>query len=858
MSKVLEEYKDIYEGFLKRARDLIVDGHWYEKENRFKFQIKKDDFNHVQNATEAVVDALETLIGAVEGERDKPGVQPYIRGVVSTINIHLDRISKYYPKNKPSDIRSKEHKREEGTFQQHIFKGEQKIKSKLKGLNIDNDMSDVSIDFFDKVLATIPMRKVLCDRNEKIRAKVESLDIDWDIILDNGLFINMHKRDIPEYNSSKHFWDQDIETLRFWVSEYNKCVKGYTIDGYKMTPSLYFHINFFKTPIKNLGNKITNPPLRDNEWYFDEIQKYAKEKAKEMVRAGIIIYGTRRFSKTTQEVSHIHQGILANPAETGSVTSSNDIDLASIVDKLKKSLDYIVPAFRLNINSGKSFDSEVIFGIKSSSGRESYEHFILRITNTDGGSKKGSQKTAGGNPIVFISDEIGKSSFVKAYEAAIPSFESDSGWVCIPIYTGTGGEEDLSQDAEKVLANPTNYGFLEMNWDLLEYGIPKEAITWKRRPFGWFIPAQMSTYTGMRKIKTNFADFLGIDSEELRKIEFHQTDWIHNSKKITEIRSKLKGPSLTAEKVFRPIDPDECFMSAKTNPFPTDAIKIYKERIISETNEETGSGIPITLRRDDKDSSKIIYDITKKKTAVFPHPGGFVDAHGLLFGEFPETAPPRFRFIAGLDDYKHEESDGDSVGAFYIFDRIERKIVYSLASRPDPHGYLHLQIHMALDAWNAICFPENEDMKIKEYFDRLHVTDMYLGVGFDPYGKFSIFSNGNRKYGWQPDKNTAPFVRNLVVDYAKEIVGEGDIATQGFERIEDIQLLEEMIKYKEGGNFDRIVGFGSALLYDYYLTSKHIFPRAPRRIEQEDKDTKKQANKPIRNKYFTPKRRNLF
>ena len=1209
MSRALEEYKDIYSGFLGRARDLIVSGHWHLKKNSKFFKAKKEDFDHVQNATEAVVDALETLLEAVDGDRQKPGVQPYIKEVLSTINIHLDRVEKYYDSNLPQDHKSNEDKRSEGTFQQYIFKGEQKIRAKIKTLNIENDMSHLTINFYDKAIATLPMKDMLCQRDSKIRAKVESLDIDWDLIMDNGLYINMGKKDVPEYNAAKHFWEQDEETLQFWVSEYNKIKRGYTVDGYHISPSLYFHINFFKTPIKNHGNKIMNPPLRDNEWYFDEIKKYAEKKAKEMERAGVIIYGTRRFSKalkddeplyyedgerpigeakvgdkiygadgnltkivgvypqgevdlytvkfgdgrevvccdehlwyvydyqakkyktlplkeiisngysykrsrmwkekerestiynyyipltepvnykkkdlsldpyflgvwlgdghskatrvttmdseiveelkryckevgtdlnyiadcgeaktyslrtqnglknyittqlkekklwgnkhipkeyyrgsveqrlellrglmdtdgtigkggggisfvsskeglakdvlqlcrslginsyikkhegaytkksgelntywkvtmftnlpifklkrkleridttpnksregkrhrvpitsieyleksnatcirvdnidklfltrdyivthnTTQEASHVHHGMVTNTAETGTVTSSNATDLASIIDKIKKSLDYVEPAFRLNINSGKDFEKEVLFGLKSSSGRESYEHFTLSITNTESGSKKGSQKTAGGNPKVFVGDEIGKSTFITSYQAAIPSFESDEGFVCIPIYTGTGGDEDLSEDAEKVLTNPTNYGFLDMDWDILEYGVPKEAITWQRRTFGWFIPAQMSTYTGMRKIKTNFAEFLGIESEELSKIVFYKTDWIHNTEEIKRKRSKMRGATLTAEKVFRPIDPDECFMSAKNNPFPAEAIKVYRAKLISETNDETGPGKPIVLRRD-KDTGKVYFKNSSEKMAMFPHPGGFINAPGLLFGEFPETTPPRFRFIAGFDDYKHEQSDGDSVSGFCIFDRIERRIVFSLAARPDPHGDLHSQIHMALDAWNAICFPENEDMKIKEYFDRIHQAHLYLGEGFDPYGKFARFSNTNRKYGWQPDKFTTPFVRGLVTDYAKEVMVEGE-GERGFERIEDIYLLEEMVKYRDGKNYDRIIGLGSALLYDYYLTSKHIFPRMPKTQSEEDTHKKKTVKKPTKSVYYAQTRRRLF
>ena len=800
----------------------------------------------------------------------KPGIQPYINEVVSTINIHLERIRNYYPKNNPKSFKTRDSKREEGTFQQHIFKGEQKIKKRLKGLNINNNMDHVQFEFYDETIATIPMKEVLCLRNPLIAAKVESLEANWELIIDNGLFINMDRKDVPEYNPDKHFWEQDPDVLQFWISEYNKIKHGYDIDGYHMSGWMYFHINFFKTPIKNLDNKITNPPLRDNEWYFDEIVKYAEKKASEMEDAGVIIYGTRRFAKTTDEASHFHRGIIIFPTETGSLSSSNGEDLESIIDKLKKSLEYIEPAFRINILSGKDFDTKkpTRFGLKSKSGRESYEHFSLRIINTDSGSKKGSQKTAGGNPKIYVSDEIGKSSFIKAYEAAIHSFESDDGWVTIPIHTGTGGDEDLSEDAQKVLTDPTNYRFLEMDWDILEYKIPKEAITWKRRKFGWFIPAQMSTYTRMRKIETNLADFLDLDSEELRKVKFFQTDWVHNSEVIRQKRKKLKGAQLISEKVFRPIDPEECFMSAKNNPFPATEAKMRKERLIAEGNEETGTGKPVLLERDEKDPTKIrIRDGYKKSIAKWPHPGGFIDSPFILYeADIPDTKPPMYRYVAGFDDYKHEQSDGDSVGAFYIFDRIKRKIVLSIATRPNPHGLLHKQIHMALDAYNAICFPENEDMDIKKYFDKLGLSYKYLGEGFDVSAKLNFNNTGNRKYGWQPGKFTTPFAIGLVIDYCKQEIEikdeDGNVIDikLGIELIEDIHLLEEIVMYKEDGNYDRIIAFASALFYDHYCTITYKVPRIIKKKKEEENSrwVGNQKQKKSRNKYFNKTRRKLL
>lgn len=1213
--RFLAEYKDIYSGYLDRTRSLIVDGYWHLRDNRRAFKLKGEDFSHIQNASEGVLEALEILISQAEGNRDKPGVQVYINEVLSTINIHLDRISKYYPKNNPKGFKTKEDQRDEGKFQLQVFKGEQKIRAKIRDLNIENNMDNLEIKFFDNVLATLPMKEMLCNRSSKIAAKCESLDIDWDLIMDNGMFINMKKRDIPDYNEEKHFWDQEIPALQFYVSEFNKIKKGLNIDGYEMTPWMYFHLNYFKTPIKNQGNKIMNPPLRDNEWYLDEIKKYAKKKAEELESAASMIYGSRRWSKalrddeplyyedgerpigdakigdkiygadgkltnivgvypqgkvdlykvsfgdgrdviscdehlwyvydyqakiyktlplkeimnggysyerkrkwgdadristiykywipltqpieyqtqslnidpyylglwlgdghsdstritsmdqeiidyiesyskeigmncrvsstpskafdiglstdpnktnpllntlreygviqnkhipeiffkssveqrlellrgimdtdgtigvggggikitlasqilsqnilklcrtlginsqitkgtgtyikkngelntfwtvtmftdlpifklkrklkridvtpnpsrenkkyrvpitnidyvennnatcirvdnkdklfltrdcvvthnTTGESSHTHHGILIYTAETGTITSTTEKDLNSMVDKIKKSLDNIHPAFKLNIMSGKGFDKEVLFGLKSGSGRISYEHFNLGITNTDGGSKKGGQKTAGGNPIVYVADEIGKDSFLKAHRAAVPSFEADNGWACLPIYSGTAGEEDLSKDAETVLRNPKANDFIEMDWDILEYGIPKEHISWNRRRFGWFLPAQMAIKTGHRKIKTNLADFLKIDSEELSKVTMNVTDWEHNLKVIKERRKSMTGEDLQQEIVFRPIDPEECFMSAKKNPYPAQGIKRHKERLQNEGDEVYGLAKKIDLYRDPENRNIIKHELSKKDVNVYPHDGSFTDHAALLYDDFPDTRPSDpYRFVAGFDDVKQDESSGDSIPSFMIFDRLKRKIVFSLANRTDPKIELYKYMHMALDAWNAKCFMENEDMDFKKYLDRVSDPSLYLYKGFDAYDDFSKFQNGKRKFGWRPDKNTVPIIRGYTLDYVKDNQDEEDKdgnvthTVSGYERIEDIQLLEEMIKYKPDGNFDRLVSFGSCLAIDYYLTSKYITPHSA--TQRTNEDRKQQFKRP-RNKFFTGKSRSPF
>src|SRR5690606_11673627 len=322
--------------------------------------------------------------------------------------------------------------------------------------------------------------------------------------------------------------------------------------------------------------------------------------------------------KSTCEASFTHYKLLTNPAKNGVLTATNEKDILSITDKLNISLENISFPFYVYTNS-RDWKKQVKFGLKEKTGRE-YKLFYLDIINTDGGSRKGGQKTAGGNPIVFVMDEAGKESFLDSYNAAIPSFESEHGWACTPFYVGTGGDEDLSSEAEKVLHDPQEYRFIEMDWDILEWQIPKEAITWKRRKFGWFIPAQMGQRTGHRKIKRPFSDFLEIKSKELSMITIEQTDWVNNTKICLEKRDKFKKNKnqLQQEKVFYPLDPDECFMSAKKNPFNSEQARKQKEYL-------TESGLWDRRRQlFIKENGKLESIISTKELAPYPHKGGTI------------------------------------------------------------------------------------------------------------------------------------------------------------------------------------------------------------------------------------------
>ena len=218
---------------------------------------------------------------------------------MGSLKIQLDRIRKYYPKNKPKGFQKKEDQKEEGKFQRLIFKGERNIKDKLRELDIENTMESFSFDFHSEKIASLIFKDTLCEFSDTIRAKVEALEIDWDYMDDKRFFINIPKKEVPDWNHTKHFWEQEKESLQFYIGEYNKIKKGFYVGDYFVHPWLYFHINFFKTNIPTLNDRgvieevVKNVDFRRTEWYFAEILKKAEEKKS----GAIFLYGSRRIGK---------------------------------------------------------------------------------------------------------------------------------------------------------------------------------------------------------------------------------------------------------------------------------------------------------------------------------------------------------------------------------------------------------------------------------------------------------------------------------------------------------------------------------------------------------------------------------
>jgi hypothetical protein len=664
------------------------------------------------------------------------------------------------------------------------------------------------------------------------------------LINSNEFFINV--KNPPPYNPSKHFFEQSKDTLQFYLEEERKMREGLTIGGVFIHPWLYFHLNFFKTPIPQPDGqeKRMNPPLRDNEWYFAENLQEAQDK-----KAGLALFGSRRYSKSTIEASYIAWTNMTREGGVTEVVGGDDGDLKNLGRLLNETFTYMHPAFQLP-RTKNDWEKVINFGVKDKAGVE-YLYSQIIIKNADGGKDKSSEKGAGLSPIGFIIDEFGKFPFLSFFQGAIPSFETEFGWKLVPLLAGTGGNEELSADAYRLLSNPTAYNILPMNWDKLENKLEeKDLITWTRKSFGMYIPGQMSLMSGIKKLETNLGDYLKNDDEGLKNIKMKSTDWKTSKEAIEAKRLSLAQDKAAQNKqiMYYPLDPDDCFMSRIDNPFEVKIAKQHRDKLIEEG--KTGRLVDIRV-----EGGKYKAELSGKTRAQFPFPGGIHDAPIVLYGDLPDMKPPYSLNVGGLDPYKQVKSTTDSVGVMYILQRATdptvapcERIMASYASRPNSIEIFNRNCEVLSEAFNAEVLMENADQSFIQYLESKNKAELILAEGVD----LSKFINPNSKpstnFGLYPTVKNQDFLLKLVIAYANKVHelgydGDGNIITKyGVEYIDDIDLLQEIIDYKPGGNFDRIIAFGHALVWARRLDSVGIIPDTLSAKERQEHMRKNRPN----------------
>lgn len=547
---------------------------------------------------------------------------------------------------------------------------------------------------------------------------------------------------------------------------------------------------------------------------------------------------------------------------THNVIGSSKEDLMSLGEYLEFGLDNIHPYLRIN-RTGNDWFKEVIMGTKTVNNIRDV-HARIRITNIDSGKAGASLKTASGTPYTSIYDEVGKFPFLAAYLQGRPAHMMHGRMRGMMICSGTGGNVEKSQDAQKVMNNPAEYGFIVMNYDLLNKRCLKP--TWRISQSGCFVPAQMSH--AYDKETTTLDKYLGIEKATgLKKIDIQVSKFDDNTKKIKSRLDELvkKDRALyVQERMAFPLSIDDCFLNTNVNRFPVEDALKHKSRLL----EEGRPGKTVDIYQ--TDGMKMGYHFSDKQLADYPFQGGNIDTPVVIYEDPPEEGGVfDYTYVSSLDPYKSDKADTDSVGSFYVLKRYVKIndpfaycIVASYASRPPSSDDFCRNCEILQEAYGAKCLMENADRMYEFYLTRRNKQLMLLEDGERLAGKIiRAGARQNNKLGLAPTVPNQRMLFNTVIQYCWEdvVVGYDDdgneITQKGIYRIPDIELLDEIIAFGPGANTDRIIAFGHALLLAKYYDDMGYMPES---TTQKENQKKRERKKMEQVKGFTVRRHNPY
>lgn len=576
------------------------------------------------------------------------------------------------------------------------------------------------------------------------------------------------------------------------------------------------------------------------------------------------------FLTTNYIVTHntaIMSSLLARNATmtynlTHNVIGASKEDLANMGEYLEFGLDNLPPYLIIN-RTGNDWTKEVVLGTRNINNQRDV-HARIRITNVDDGKTRGSLKTAGGTPYTSIYDEVGKFPVLGAWLAGRPAHMMHGRMRGVCLMAGTGGNVEKSQDAQKIMNSPDEYGFIIMNYDILNKRVIKP--TWRICKSGCFVPAQMSH--AYEKKETTLDKYLGVENAPgLKKIKIKVSDFDKNTgiikSRLDELVKKDRALYVQERMAF-PLSIDDCFLNTNVNRFPVEDALKHKSRLL----EEGRPGKTVDIYQ--IDGMKMGYNFSDKQLADYPFQGGNIDSPVVIYEDPPEEGGVfDYTYVSSLDPYKSDKADTDSVGSFYVLKRYVKIndpfaycIVASYASRPPSSDDFCRNCEILQEAYGAKCLMENADRMYEFYLTRRNKQLMLLEDGERLAGKIiRAGARQNNKLGLAPTVPNQRMLFNTVIQYCWEdvVVGYDDdgneITQKGIYRIPDIELLDEIIAFGPGINTDRIIAFGHALLLAKYYDDMGYMPES---TTQKENQKKREHRKTEQVKGFTVRRHNPY
>lgn len=469
----------------------------------------KKEFELSEQIIFTMINTYKSFIDTIGLERYEKQVIKFTDDFSTKVGEHLEKIDAYLDNNERVEkrnrrieelseipVKTKKEKEEynrlvgeltdEVEFSNYLFSSKVKTKNKLSAINVSVSGVETSPHiFFSDEKGSLIMRPLLTKEVDYVEKRTSSLDLDFSVphmnlSTSNEMLVNMKKKDIPPYDPSVHFFEQEKSTIQFWEEEFQKCKNGIVVGGYHIHPFLYWHLNIFKFTTGSGENKgVTNPIFWDNDFYFGEMLKLAEQDGKK----GILSYGTRRSSKSTKMASYADWRMFTVPHANGILVSFDKESIDSILEYGRVNKMYLPGAFKVETLTN-SIENGINLGLRKMNGVDRHLFASCKISVATTNVKGGMLKTAGGTPDFFIGDEVAKGDIITVWDTARASFtaaDSDK-WRTVPLMSACvcKGTKVWTKEGKQV-----NVEDITKETGILGYNgseMSKEEVTWLQPP----------------------------------------------------------------------------------------------------------------------------------------------------------------------------------------------------------------------------------------------------------------------------------------------------------------------------------------------------------------------------------------
>lgn len=651
--------------------------------------------------------------------------------------------------------------------------------------------------------------------------------------------------------------ENSYEFHEYWDEQERRCIEGYEVGGVKITGHHYNYLNFSQIKLtdetellgvkkdkrsKSARKKLTFPDFWDGDynyfWAVDIARNGIEEEDYKALNLGVKILdlnGGRNIvvSKARRKgFSYKNGSIVDNTYVHG--RNENAIIGAYLTEYLypKGTMTMFneynqfknkhCPAFRrrrlkMEPDFVRCGYSEKVNGVWVDKGR--LNTVIATSFFNNAGAARGKDAT------LILMEEAGKFPNLKeAYVQTLDTIKDGAFMTGQILIFGTGGGEDSQwEDFEELFYDWDTYDMLpfENIWDDEDQDI-----------CSFFFPEYQNL--------VGFMDEQG-NSKTEEALEF--TEKIRKAKK-DNARDPKAVDRYAAE---RPNNPREAFLRINQNIFP---VKLINDHLnyLKRNSTYRNLGVPgeFTIKE-----GKLRFEPNHKLQPIYHYKAKIntekEDGTGaVVMFQSPHRIDgkvPKDLYYICVDTFAYDQAKQGSLGVCYVmkqpnnYSQPDDCIVASYVARPNSLDDFSKVIFELAEYYNAEIGLEWERCtSVIDYAKRFKKTQWLaqaFELSFDE--KLSVKGNSTVKFGMRIGSGKDDIRKRIGLQYLRDwllqplAVDEQGVATKLLlHTIHDIGLLEELVKYAEKGNFDRI----SALLIGMFFRRELVYTSSAKKSSE--------------------------